>query len=98
MKQSSFEAIADEIIVSVRSAEGLSNSQLKRLLSILHEELKCWTALDAIPKSKVYALIILRDNIIGARNYYKKDDETMNNLCKAESEIDLFMEAALVGA
>lgn len=88
MRPSSFESIAEEIIVSMHNMDGLHEKQLNRFLLALQREKEKWAALDVIPKSKAHALIMSRESIMDSRNYYKDSKEVPVNFDKAESAIN----------
>jgi hypothetical protein len=93
--KSCFGRVSMNIVLAVRNAEGLSDIELKQFAYILQNEEKDWASSSAIPKQKIYTLIVLRDNIIGAQKWYQKDKKVMNNMKKAEATLNLFTKSAL---
>jgi len=94
MPEPTFESVVETTIVSLRTANGLGAGQLDVLLLALDRERRHWRSLQAIPKPLVHALIVLRDNVVGARNHYR-DTETLDRISQAESAIERFIDDTL---
>ena len=76
----------------------MSDEQIEELSDVLKEQLPLWQQGSHISKADAYALIVLRDNIIGAQQKYKnfKNQETLGRINIIAQLVENFMEQALL--
>ena len=95
MTREAFDHIAGEVVLSLRLAEGLSDALLDTLSKVLDEQLPSWRKAHHIDKADAYALILLRDNLIGAIRQYA-DRDTRGRIEIAARQVEAFTEQALL--
>lgn len=95
MTRETFDGIAQEVVLSLRSAEGLGSALLDKLSDVLDEQLPIWRNARHLDKTNAYALVVLRDNIFGAMRQYT-DPETLDRIAVAARRVENFMEQALL--
>lgn len=93
LKVKDFSEVALNIIESLRLADGLKKEEVDKLYLLFDFICKVYKGKECVPKEIVYAIIVLRDNVQGALQYYSgRDSDAITTL---SSKIDLYMEDLL---